>query len=210
MEYIHYWRRVAKFDAKQYGNIVRDFRKVLKALSPLVPLAGGLGKGRPVISSKMICFNGVEDCGHTDGISAIACPDENAGGIVPAIGGDFSSLRRQRICYGNCSHKDFTLPLEVGKRARKNPIGKVGYYDENGKPVCRDKSEIGLYFDFCDTAHKVYDLAVMACLIIAKHHLKNRIIVGSTVPDNWTDGMLICQKMLGYGLDFRLDRRAVK
>jgi len=46
---------------------------------------------------------------------------------------------------------------------------------------------------------------VIICLIIAKHYLTEEIIISSDGRiDNWKDGMLICQKVLGYGLDFTL------
>jgi len=62
---------------------------------------------------------------------------------------------------------------------------------------------VGLYFQCCKTAYKPYDLAVIICLIIAKHHLGKDLLVSSDGElSHWQDGMLICQKILGYGLDF--------
>ena len=59
-------------------------------------------------------------------------------------------------------------------------------------------------------AFKVYDLAVLCCLIIAKQHLGKDIKVRSDGSiDEWQDGMLLCQNVLGYGNDFVLDRPAV-
>lgn len=118
----------------------------------------------------------------------------------------FAGLKlRTRSCGGDCSHETFDLPLELDKNSQQKPIGEISYYDQHGKPVYNDKEEVGLYFEFCKTAYKPYDLAVIICLIIAKHHLKDEIIVSSDgMLEQWKDGMLICQKILGYGLDFRL------
>ena len=118
----------------------------------------------------------------------------------------FAGLKlRQRTCGGDCSHETFSLPLEIEKNDWQKPIGEISHYDQYGKPVYNDKEEVGLYFEFCKTAYKPYDLAVIICLIIAKHHLKKQIIVTSDgALDKWKDGMLICQKILGYGLDFAL------
>ncbi|MFA6186457.1 MAG: hypothetical protein WC770_04490 [Phycisphaerae bacterium] len=118
----------------------------------------------------------------------------------------FAGLKlKQRTCGGDCSHETFDLPLEMKKSDWQKPIEEISHYDQYGKPVYNDKEEVGLYFDCCKTAYKPYDLAVIICLIIAKHYLKEQIIVSSDgTLDNWKDGMLICQKILGYGLDFAL------
>lgn len=67
-----------------------------------------------------------------------------------------------------------------------------------------------LKFDFCKTERKPYDIAVCTLLIIAKHHLKNMFIVRSDGEiendyNTWKNAMKLCQKFLGYGLDFKLD-----
>jgi len=118
----------------------------------------------------------------------------------------FAGLKlKYRSCGGDCSHETFSLPVRIEKGDWQKPIGEISHYDQYGKPVYNDKEEVGRYFEFCKTAYKPYDLAVIICLIIARHHLKEEIIVLSDgTLDNWRDGMLICQKILGYGLDFTL------
>jgi hypothetical protein len=118
----------------------------------------------------------------------------------------FAGLKlKHRSCGGDCSHETFGLSLEVEKEDWQKPIGKISHYNQYGKPVYNDAEEVGRYFEFCKTAYKPYDLAVIICLIIAKHHLKEQILVDSDgTIDNWQDGMLICQKILGYGFDFTL------
>jgi len=136
-------------------------------------------------------------CGQEEGL---AVNDSDVSGTW------FAGLKlRQRSCGGDCSHETFSLPLEIEKGDWQKPIGEISHYDQYGKPIYNDKEEVGLYFEFCKTAYKPYDLAVIICLIIAKHHLKEEIIVSSDgTVDQWKDGMLICQKILGYGLDFTL------
>ena len=118
----------------------------------------------------------------------------------------FAGLKlSQRTCGGDCSHETFSLPLELEESDWRQPIGKISHYDEYDNPVYNDKEEVGRYFEFCKTAYKPYDLAVIICLIIAKHYLKDGIIVSSDgTLEQWKDGMIICQKILGYGLDFTL------
>jgi hypothetical protein len=112
---------------------------------------------------------------------------------------------KQRSCGGDCSHETFSLPIEMEKQGWQKPISKISHYDQYGKPVYNHAEAVGRYFEFCKTAYKPYDLAVIICLIIAKHHLAEEILVSSDgTLDNWRDGMLICQKILGYGLDFTL------
>jgi hypothetical protein len=118
----------------------------------------------------------------------------------------FAGLKlKHRSCSGDCSHETFSLPLKIEKENWQKPIGKIRYYDRDGKPVYNDPKDVGRYFEFCKTAYKPYDLAVIICLIIAKHYLKEEILISSDGEiDTWRDGMLICQKILGYGLDFTL------
>ena len=119
----------------------------------------------------------------------------------------FAGLKlKKRSCGGDCSHETFNLPLEIEKHDWQKPIGKIGHYDVNGNPVYNDPKEVGHYFEFCKTAYKPYDLAVIICLIIAKHHLADALTVSSDGTDEqWMDGKIICQKILGYGLDFQLE-----
>lgn len=118
----------------------------------------------------------------------------------------FAGLKlKHRSCSGDCSHETFSLPCVMEKEDWQKPIGKISYYDVDGKPVYNDPKEIGLYFNCCKTAYKPYDLAVIICLIIAKHHLGKDILVASDGDiEQFQDGMVICQKILGYGLDFKL------
>ena len=236
MGYTHYWKRVEKFDRQQFEKVVKDFKAVLKRISGLVPLAGGLGKGEPEINSKRIWFNGPENCGHADRNLGITWPQKDASGIAFVVerydeiptetlitmlcgeqeklsvndsdvsGTWFAGLKlKHRTCGGDCSHETFSLPLKIEKDDWQKPIGKISHYDQHGKPIYNNTEEIGLYFNCCKTAYKPYDLAVIICLIIAKHHLGKEILVASDgTLDNWRDGMLICQKILGYGLDFTL------
>ena len=60
--------------------------------------------------------------------------------------------------------------------------------------------------DFCKTARKPYDLAVTAALVVLKHHLRESITVGSDeVTGHFRPAKDLCQEILGYGEEFRLD-----
>lgn len=177
-------------------QIVDDFNKIVIAINPYVDLAGGSGAGTPIISYNKICFNGREKCGHPKEDLGITWPSDDAGGIANPYkenveaGSWFAGAQLQkRSCGGDCSHE--TMLFE-----------RIKTLEEWEK-----QKENGLYFDFCKTAFKPYDLAVIALLIIAKYYLKDKIEVSSDGTEGqWFDGKLLCQQELGYGLDFKLNK----
>jgi len=70
----------------------------------------------------------------------------------------------------------------------------------------KDMKKGELIFQFTKTARKPYDIAVTACLVIAKHHFGEKIRISSDGSNQeWNDGKKLCQKVLGYGQDFKLD-----
>lgn len=199
MGYTHYWRREPIIQTEDFKGIVDDFKKLVPELRKMgVELAGGHGDGNPTVNNEEVWFNGKRNCGHEKFDLHIAWPSEDAGGIgvkaKEAVKGTwFAGAKIQtRVCGGDCSHETFWFP-----RVRE----KANW----------DKPEIHnglkLYFSCTKTAFKPYDLAVNCFLIIAKYHLRSRIIVHSDgEKEHWFDGMLLCHKILGYGLEFKLDK----
>lgn len=60
-------------------------------------------------------------------------------------------------------------------------------------------------FSFCKTERLPYDLCVQAALIVLRHHLGTEISVFSDGKDaDWAKAREECQRILGYGQDFRL------
>ena len=93
------------------------------------------------------------------------------------------------------SHETFILLLNY-----KKPDYQKADFFEPGKSK-------GLAFQFCKTAQKPYDLAVMTALVIAKHHLKDQIHISSDGEDgDWAAARDLCQLVFGYGADFKLGR----
>jgi len=196
MGYTHYWRREQEIDLKVMKNIVDDFKKVLPKLEEAgVPMAGGDGEGEPTINYNEVCFNGSKHCGHLpDSEIVIPWPTKDAGGIAMYVekvktGVWFAGAEiKKRVCDGDCSYE--TL-----------------YFPRHFFPEKWEKPKKGKYFEFCKTAFRPYDLAVITFLIIAKHYLKEKIIVKSDgTNDHWFDGKLLCQMTLHYGLNFKLDK----
>ena len=197
MGYTHYWYRQKEIAPETYSSIVQDFRQLLPVFDKWgVKLAGGLGEGEPQIDSEGVWFNGDQHCGHnSDTELHIAWPAPDARGVIrgaaitEAVAGAWfaGALIRARCCDGDCSHETFHFPRTLEPHEWQEPKN-------------------GLYFEFCKTAFKPYDLAVTAFLVIAKHHLQDRLMVHSDGDEaHWQDAKWLCQLELGYGLDFQLD-----
>ena len=186
MGYCHYWEVDAEIDAGSFSSITADFQRMVLALDDLgVRLAGPRGEGLPEIDADRIAFNGVWHCGHikNDEI-VILFPATGASGIgnsSDAVEGSYfgmGTLLKHRTCDGNCSYETFVL-------SRK----------------CEDATKClnGRFSDSCKTAFRPYDLAVQCVLLIAKHHLKDRISVWSGGSDyHWNDARRLCYLHLSY------------
>ena len=60
---------------------------------------------------------------------------------------------------------------------------------------------------FTKTEGFPYNLAVMAFLVIAKYYLDGHIIIQSDgASEDWTGARELCQRILEYGDDFKLDK----
>jgi hypothetical protein len=192
MGYTHYWRRGKTIPKTKMKAIVGDFKKVLPELNKVIDLAGGDGKGKPTIDYDLVSFNGRKDCNHPIKELWITWPGKNASGVAKPdedakegywFGGAQLS---KRTCGGDCSHETCFFPR----------VMEIQGWQEQKE---------GLYSEFCKTAFKPYDLAVISFLIIAKHHLNGKLVVSSDGTDeHWLDGKQLCQAVLGYGLDFQL------
>ena len=198
MGYTHSWIRPKEIAPAAFSNIVADFNQVLPYLGEAgVRLADGHGEGEPRINEDEVWFNGLEKCGHPSRDLGITWPAKDARGVSPpnpkaplaqVVGEWFAgALLGSRTCGGDCSHETLYFPRVL-------------------KPSDWQKPENGGYFDFCKTAYKPYDLAVTAFLVIAKHHLGEKLIVSSDSNglEQWQDAIRLCQAVLGYGEKFRL------
>jgi len=186
MGYTHYWTRIKELRNEAFQKVVQDTCRLIVGLEKGgLSLAGPHGDGKPELGQDFIAFNGVEDCGHTRRELGITWPSDHANGIGEDIeieGQWFAgALLTKRSCGGDCSHESFVLPRVFRLREWSEP-------DEHGR-----------YFDCCKTAYKPYDLAVISCLLIAKHHLGDDIMLSSDgTPENWADGVDLVKRVFGY------------
>jgi hypothetical protein len=197
MGYCHYWEIEPEVDQESFSRIVADVQRIVLTLDDMgVRLAGPLGEGLPEIDADRIEFNGLWHCGHVKNEEiSIPFPAADAAGVgssVDAVEGSYfgmGTLLKHRACDGNCSYESFRLARSCDE------IEKV--HD-------------GRYSDSCKTGFRPYDLAVQSVLLIAKHHLKDRIKVWSGGSDfQWNDARLLCYVHLDYSLNqYRVDRDA--
>ncbi len=196
MGYTHYWKREKEIEQSDFNSILVDFKKILPEIEKYVQLAGGNGDGLPELTPERIIFNGKHKCGHRkDEEVSIPWPAKQAGGVSnnwkeDSKAGEWvaGTLLSKRTCNGSCDYETFVFARVFNAQNWQVP--------ENGK-----------YFDFCKTAFRPYDLAVIIFLIIAKHHLKDKIEVSSDGEDeHWTDGKVFCGVYLGYGADSFLNK----
>ncbi len=200
MGYTHYWQRTRSFERAQFEKVITDFERAMPALTRLgVPLAGPVGEGEPILDGEAIAFNGVRMCSHVRRELGLTWPAASANGVCLAyeqrpdgdndidgqwIGG---RLVKVRTCDGDCSYESFDPP-------------RVAEFSKWQEP-----DELGRFLAFCKTAYRPYDLAVQVCLLIAAHHLGAAIAVSSDGSmEDWQDAIALCQKRLGYGVDFQL------
>jgi hypothetical protein len=197
MGYCHYWEVEAEIDRQSFFLILSDVQRMVLALDDLgVRLAGPLGEGLPELEADHIAFNGLWNCGHAKNEEiVIPFPAPNAAGVGSsrdAVEGSYcgmDTILKHRACDGNCSYETFRF-----ERRRDDPA----------------KVAEGRYSDSCKTGFRPYDLAVQCVLLIAKHHLGDRIQVWSGGTDfHWNDARLLCYSQLNYQLQqYRLDRDA--
>jgi hypothetical protein len=189
MGYTHYWYRQLKITPDKMRDIADDFAKIVLRLDDFgVHLAGGRGDGLPTITSEDISFNGPEKCGHPKNAEVmIPWPSDTASGVVDGkgeIAGHWfaGAVLDTRICNGDCSYETFSFPPTMDKSFLQ-----------------KNTEHRGLFFECCKTAYRPYDLAVTAFLVIAKHHLQDRLMVRSDgTLQHWVEGIELCRTYLGY------------
>lgn len=192
MGYTHYWRRRPEISQGVFDAIRQDFETLLPVFAENgIQLGNGHGRETPVINSDEITFNGLENCGHPKNTDiVIPWPTKGARGVgsnEDAVDGSWfaGASLQHRACNGDCSYETMTIERVFTPQSWEKP-------DENG-----------LYFAFCKTAFRPYDVAVTALLLILKHHLKDDCTVSTDGDeDGWMDAVLLCNKHLGgYALD---------
>ena len=184
-------------DTTKFVRVSTDFGKILPLIELIeICLRGRNGKSNPIITEREIIFNGDAECGHDNLYLGITWPSDTATSVN--IDGEISKMERwfagATLKYkeydGDCSYETFRLVQKHDKR-------------ESWQMILGDTLTDTKKFNFTKTAYRPYDLAVTACLVIAKHHLGDDIIISSDEEmRDWNTAMILCQEILGYGSDF--------
>lgn len=204
MGYTHYYYQKPTLDSDAFIQIGKDFEKMIPVMEHLgVKLGDYGGDNVPLINEKDLAFNGLKKCGHEEHDIGLAWPSKTANGVKPDhTFNEIVELSKSkwfagreletRVCGGDCSYETFAITQQI-------PEDQMVNTEKNG-----------YIFNCTKTNYKPYDLAVNVVLIIAKHHLKNDIVVDSDGDDsNWAEGVQLVEHFLGYGQDFKLDSRSI-
>ena len=108
---------------------------------------------------------------------------------------------------GGAACEPFRLEQAVQDQYQR-PAGRAPSFRDpgTGKRETNPPTVVGKRHLYTKTEHRPYDLAVTACLIIAKCHLGNGIIVCSDgSEEKWEPARRLCETTIGYGGNFRLD-----
>jgi len=96
-----------------------------------------------------------------------------------------------RLCFNGkdqLAHEDFYF---------ERVMGKISSVDQQMATKHPTKTTTKMYFQFCKTVRKPYDLMVCACLLIMKYHLGDDIKVRSDgSPSDWEHAKdFICERL---------------
>ena len=187
MGYTHHWDRPATIPVAIFHQICTDLKRLLPALEQAgVSLGNAYGLELPEIGPEFIGFNGAIHCGHqVNPEIRLPWPTPTATGIGNNQG--LEATLPYRTCNGDCSYESV-------------------WFERCMNPEQADSD--GVFSGFCKTGFRPYDLAVTAFLIVAKYHLPSAMLIGTDGHQpQWNDARLLCQNVLGYGLEFIIDSK---
>ncbi len=201
MGYTHYFDRQKTLPAKKFKQFSEDVRKIIdychKDMG--IHIAGGNGEGEPIINSEEILFNGSinqpKGVWTTNEQIQIPWPSPTASLTDPSTDPIADKTDGQWMAGDVVSQR-------VAPTYPNNPQFADGMYESFYVDRTTDDTEI-----FCKTAYRPYDLAVTAVLIALKHHFPKSQVRSDGEDKDWIDGKILCHNLLGYGMDFELDKR---
>jgi len=77
-----------------------------------------------------------------------------------------------------------------------------GVEEQSHETFCLSINKLG--FQFCKTAYKPYDMAVMCCLVVAKHYFPSMRVSSDGSESNWAPAVARVKEILGYTPKFYL------
>lgn len=209
MGYTHYWYRPEQMNAEKFAEFAGDCKQIAHYCQHRL----GIDLDIIQINFDFIGFNGsdsqrlgvwttTEDVTIPWPSSTASLNGENPDPSADKTAGRWfaGTLASQRVApiggngLGDGSYETFVIEQEI-------PQGDGRHQAEDGTR---------LRFECCKTAYRPYDLAVTACLIALKHHFPVVVIRTDGQEKDWLDGKILCNNLLGYGMDFQISEESPK
>jgi len=110
-----------------------------------------------------------------------------------------------KLCGGDGKGAALVTPDGVSFSGSSNRTNEPFNFPRIMQPEPWKKPVEGLYSAFCKTGLAPYDLAVMAFLLVAKHHVPEIQIATDGGDEQWSKARQFCQDILGYGREYRIN-----
>lgn len=211
MGYTHYYYTPEVMDQKKFTELATDVRKIFKFTEDELGIKlgdwEGKPKSKPKITDVTISFNGSEEqppgVWTTNEQLSIPWPEPGAGLNEPIP--DPSANKTGKGWFAGSTLTQRVAPLNNESGKGSGSYETLEIKRDRSKQDFKQPNETGLLFSCCKTAFRPYDLPVTAVLIALKHHFPQCKISSDGHQSEWIDGMILCNNILGYGLDFELD-----
>jgi len=206
MGYTHYWYRPEQLDTNKFESFKNDCKKIFNHCSNVMGIALGDGGGdnSPVIEKDFISFNG-----HNQQPIGIWTTSESLSLVWPS---DIASLEDMKAD-PTADKRDGMWFAGDTVSQRVAPIDNSTGYGSGSYETCSfelniersEHQEEPLIFDCCKTSYRPYDLTVTAVLIAFKYHFFSQVRIKTDGQEkDWMDGRILCNNLLGYGLDLEI------
>jgi len=205
MGYTHYWKRPEQLDQTKFNLFAKDCKKIIDYCQNEMGIALADGSGNPstlpLIDSKIILFNGSEaqpvGIWTTSDQISLAWPSDTAS--LNEIEADPTASKKDGHWFAGDLVSQRVAPINntTGMGSGSYETFCIEQYQQR-----QDHQTDPLIFNFCKTSYRPYDLTVTAVLIAFKHHFFNQVQINTDGQEkDWMDGRILCNNILGYGLD---------
>jgi hypothetical protein len=204
MGYTHYWYRPQTLPPAKFTAFKNDCKKIIDYCHNEMGLhlAGGSGEGEPLLTDESVIFNGSDSqpigIWTTSDHVGLAWPSDDAGILEHSNNPTENKISGQWFA-GN---------LLVQRTAPINNLTGLGsgsyetFYIDREETQPDHRQDKPLVFNCAKTNFRPYDLTITACLIAFKYHFGNTItVVTDGHEKDWIDGRILCNNVLGYGLE---------
>ena len=191
MGYTHYLEKPVHIE--NWDKIISDVKKVLKFVTSelKIDIVNGFGDAdtTPILDEERICLNGSmkqrDSRWITEKKLGLVWPSSYPSMVVEPGG----SLVGGSWCGG----------ATVNQRIAPNGDGSYEtlYIARN----CDKSEETDPSFTFCKTGYRPYDIAVMCCYLLVKHHDPRVIVSTDGTIDEWRCAEAILRKECGIDMD---------